>query len=478
MLKRFIHTILFFISFILLFTGCLDDEFATNPNNRLAFSTDTVRFDTLFTTIGSSTSRLMVYNPNKKALRINTITLKKGADSHFKINVDGMKGDSFEQIEINKNDSLYIFVEAKVDPTNQDRPVRTEDIVEFEYNGLRQQIILEAYGQDAIMWHGKIISNDTILSATKPFLIYDSLLIKPDVCLKLEAGTRLFLHDKASIKVQGQLLAEGKIGTPVLMRGDRTDKLFHNLPYEQVPGQWGGLIFENSSFNNQLTQTRITGSSFGIRIDSTSNEQPKLTLNGCMLRNSKEELLKATNARITAANCEFSNAGGALLHLSGGHGVFSHCTFVNLYAFGVINDMAIHLTNYKRDEQGNNLPIPLLAAQFNNCIIWGKRSLEVNLDPDKPTKQQDILFAHFFDHCLIKANGEDDENFQNTIWNEDPLFREIDEDNYRFDLRLDSISPARNAGNPVYAIEFPTDINGTARPSASADLGAYQFELK
>ena len=47
-------------------TGCIDDDFTTSPSHVLAFSTDTVAFDTVFTTIGTSTRSFRIYNPNKK----------------------------------------------------------------------------------------------------------------------------------------------------------------------------------------------------------------------------------------------------------------------------------------------------------------------------------------------------------------------------------------------------------------------------
>lgn len=472
---RFFHSILFlFLSFSLLIS-CLDEDFTSDPNHTLVFSADTVRFDTVFTTIGSSTTQFMVYNQHKKAIQINSISLKNSEKSGFRVNVDGMKGNYFEQIEISKKDSLYIFIEVTVDPTNQDEPVRTEDILEFEYNGIRQQVILEAYGQDAIMWKGKVIDTDTLLTATKPFLIYDSLQINAGTQLTLEAGTRLFLHDKARILVNGRIVANGTLHHPVILRGDRTDKLFHNLPYDQMPGQWGGIIVANESQENRFTHTHIRGTSFGIRIDSTSSTQQKLRLESCVLKNSKETLLKATGAQVESVNCEFSNAGGALVSLSGGRYRFSQCTFVNLYPFGVISEAAVYLANYGYGREGSLFPLPLEQADFNNCIIWGKRQVEVNLDEYQKAGDDPAAFAHRFDHCLIKAKGEDDDNFIKTVWDLDPLFKLAGEKDYLFDFRIDSLSPARKAGNPVFATEFPLDINGNPRTEDAPDLGAHQW---
>lgn len=457
------------------FTGCLDEEFTTNPNDRLAYSADTVRFDTVFTTLSSSTSKLMVYNPHKKAINIESIQLKNGGQSGFRINVDGMKGNYFEQIEISKNDSLYIFIEVTADPTGKDHPERYEDLLEFSYNGIRQQITLEAYGQDAIIWHGKVILTDTILTATKPFLIYDSLYIAPGKTLTLEAGTRLFMHDKTRIIVEGSLNANGQFGKPVVLRGNRTDKLFPNLAYDQMAAQWSGIRLCKESFNNRWTHTHIRGTSFGIEIDSTNMEQEKLRLENCILKNSKQELIKATHARIEAYNCEFSNAGGALLHLAGGYYRFTHCTIANFYPFGVISDATVKLSNYKYNEKGDVIPLPLQQASFNNCIIWGNRSVEVNLDSYQLAGTEPTPFVHLFNHCLIKAAGEDDENFIQTVWNKDPKFKQVNPKEYLFDFNLMPESAALKTGNPEYAQEYPYDLNGNIRSEGVPDLGAYQF---
>ena len=40
----------------------LDDHYSTNPTYRLSFSTDTLAFDTIFSTIGSTTRQFMIYN--------------------------------------------------------------------------------------------------------------------------------------------------------------------------------------------------------------------------------------------------------------------------------------------------------------------------------------------------------------------------------------------------------------------------------
>ncbi|MDY6004532.1 MAG: hypothetical protein SPJ02_03170 [Parabacteroides sp.] len=55
-----------------LFPACdqLEEHYSTNPNLRLDFSTDTLAFDTVFTTVGSATRQFMIYNRNQEPLDI------------------------------------------------------------------------------------------------------------------------------------------------------------------------------------------------------------------------------------------------------------------------------------------------------------------------------------------------------------------------------------------------------------------------
>ena len=71
-------------------SACDDsDSFTTDAGALLSFSTDTIRFDTVITTVGSSTRRIQVYNPNDKGVRIAMVSLQKGERTPFRVNVDG-----------------------------------------------------------------------------------------------------------------------------------------------------------------------------------------------------------------------------------------------------------------------------------------------------------------------------------------------------------------------------------------------------
>lgn len=450
-------------------TSCADIDFSTNPSHVLSFSTDTMSFDTIFTQIGSSTRELKVYNRNKQALKIQSIRLGNAQVSGFYINVDGMKGTAFQDVELLGNDSLSIFVEANINPQSSNSPILVLDSIIFITNGKTQDVKLSAYGQDIDILHGRILTADTTLTGIKPILIYDSLVVAPNVTLTMNEGVTLHFHNKARMRVKGRLIANGTMERQVTLRGDRTDRLFPNLPYDYLAGQWDGLSFDKDSYENVLNYVSFRGSSQGIQLDSSEYSKRKITLSNSIIHNSSGNLFSAVNCNIVAWNCQFSNAGGAVLYLQGGIYEFSHCTFANYYSFDIIWSPILVLCNYEMINSAI-IPYPIEKADFNNCIIYGNAN---DIDLIRP-KDAEVDLQHKFNHCLLKSNGEDDANFINTLWKSNPLFLETGK-NYLYDFRLNPKSVARKTGDPQIANRYPFDILGNPRNNNEApDLGAYQ----
>jgi hypothetical protein len=140
---------LLFLSIALLLSFCQKEKFTTDPADKLEFSTDTLRFDTVFTQVGSATRFFKIYNRHKESIQIGKIYLENGANSRFNLNIDGISGDAQENLEIAPNDSMYVFAEVTINPNDQNSPfVVTENVV-FETNGNVQTVVLEAFGQNA-----------------------------------------------------------------------------------------------------------------------------------------------------------------------------------------------------------------------------------------------------------------------------------------------------------------------------------------
>ncbi|MDR2848246.1 MAG: hypothetical protein LBV39_03985, partial [Bacteroidales bacterium] len=168
-----------FLTYCLLIVGvtaCSKYGVSSDPSFRLNFSVDTVRFDTVFTTYGSATHRLMVYNPQKQAVRTR-ISHIGGAMSAFRLNVDGksLSGEACE-VEIAGRDSMYVFVEVTVNPQNSELPVWILDSIMFETNTNLQHVYLEAFGQDVVIYRNDTIQGG-VWQGSKPYLIEGSLVV-------------------------------------------------------------------------------------------------------------------------------------------------------------------------------------------------------------------------------------------------------------------------------------------------------------
>lgn len=457
-------TLILLLGMVLCLTSCFREDFSTDPNDRLTFSADSIKFDTVFTQKGTATYSFQVYNRNKKALNISSVRLRNGA-AGFYINVDGLPGPDVQDIEISGKDSLTVFVKAEVDPTGQDDPVKIEDDILFTVNGIDQRVVLQAYGQDAVLLRGETLTTDTEFTPEKPYLIYDSLVVAPEATLTLAPGVRLHFHNKAELKVRGTLQAGGTVDRPVTFRGDRLDNMFPTLPYDFLAGQWGGIRFYGESYGNRLDHISMRGSSYGIEADSSDISRLKIELSNSVIHNSAGTLFSATNSQIKAWNCQFTNAGNAVLKLSGGHAEFTHCTIANYYQFSWIRGALLTFDKYSGETAPDDEE--KLQATFRNCLLAGNCTLMQPAD----IQDTDIRFYN----TLFTVTGNDDDNFIGSVWEGKPDFKATG-DNYLFDFRIGPNSSAIGAGNPEYVDDrLQTDLSGTPRPEGeNPDLGAYQ----
>ena len=78
------------IPFLLIAAACLGCDPLANPvSGRLAFSSDTISFDTVFSGYGSATLELRIKNLEDDPLLIDRIWLGGGTASPFRVNIDG-----------------------------------------------------------------------------------------------------------------------------------------------------------------------------------------------------------------------------------------------------------------------------------------------------------------------------------------------------------------------------------------------------
>lgn len=477
-MKRLLNFFFLIICFAGLghFVSSCNDElhYSTNPADMLTFSLDTVSFDTVFSTVGSSTRILKVYNRNEKALNIISLALNDSKTSGFRVNVDGQFGTSFSDLDMRGKDSMYIFVEVTVNPQQQNNPILIRDSLTFRMsNGTEQHVQLMAFGQDVIIIRGKTIDTDTVFTSQRPFLIYDSLRINENKLLTLQPGTRLYFHEKAHLLVYGRLKAEGTLHAPITLRGDRTDKMFDGLPYDLVPGQWGGVKFTTSSYENELDYVDIHGGMYGILCDTSSLDKMKLTMKNSIIHNVKGDGLSLIFCAAQIVNSQITNALKNCVYILGGVSDFLHCTIANHYNWDIRKGKALYFTNVS-----DSIGFPIYRASFRNCLITGSGEDDLQGVHSEDTTQNP--FKYLFSNCVINSKDEGKPNFINIKWetkqerNSDFLY--IGKNDYEFDFRLDSVSPAVNYGRIEDALEYPFDRQGRSRFSEGApDVGCYEW---
>lgn len=453
----------------LISTSCINDEITTSSADILTFSRDTVDFDTVFTDLGTPTARLVVRNKASKGLMISSIKLKK-PDSYFSINVDGVSGKDFHDVEIRANDSIYLFIECLLPSTSADTPFLEEDAIEFVTNGVRQEVRLEAYGQNVTRLRGLKVETDLCLTADRPYVIFDTLVVAEGARLRVEPGARLLFHNGARLRVKGTFEAVGGVGKMIDMRGDRLDNVLPGVSYDIMAGQWDGIIFEASSFNNRMEYVDMRSTVNGVIVDSCGSDAGhKLLLRNSWLHNSQGNVLKSSFSRVDAYGCCFSEAAGSVVDLRGGAHTFTQCTIANNYLFSAISGPLLGLSYLFPDEKRSDEGVPLMKATFNNCIIYG---LAATIEPED-LKETEV----FLRNVLLKSKGADDDNFIDCLWEEDPLFYTI-RNEYYFNYRLQPGSPAIGAGNPEYVGEESLyDMDGLNRlADGNPALGAYVYE--
>ena len=138
----------FIILGVMLVVSCSDnDSFSTDASHRLTFTCDTVRMDTLFTGVPSSTYSFWVHNQSGDGLRLRSVRLERAGQSGFRANVDGsFLSPVVNDLEIRKGDSLRVFVEVTAVENISSDPQLLEDNLLFAVeSGVGQKVNLRTY---------------------------------------------------------------------------------------------------------------------------------------------------------------------------------------------------------------------------------------------------------------------------------------------------------------------------------------------
>ena len=468
-----------------LVTACDDyDSWTTSPTARLDFSVDTVAFDTVITGLGSATQTLVILNHNKEGLRIRHVELAQGSKSPFRVNLDGqyLSGGEGEDFEVRKQDSLYARIEVKLPFMDSDDIHEWQDVLRFTLeSGTVQQVVLTASGMDVVVLRGETIAENRVLDARRPYLIYDSLVVAQGAVLTLPEGCKLMFHDKTSLLVHGTLLANGSLERPVIFRGDRTDRMFPYLPYDNTPNRWGGIHFFADSRDNRLTQCDIHSGDYGIICDSTvlaEDSEPLLTIENSVIHNIGGCGLMLTHCRTQVAGTQISNTLGDCVHIEGGAHTFIHCTLAQFYPLSANRGDALYLANID-----GNIYRHIYWSHFLNCVITGYAD---DVIMGNISENDQNVCNYLFQNCLLRTVvSNDTERFRNIHYDIPDSAEVTGADNfvlfdtYRFlyDFAPDSLSKIRGIADAEIAAQFATDRRGRSRLADGApDAGAYEGE--
>ncbi|WP_250629605.1 hypothetical protein [Aureibaculum algae] len=508
-IMRLLYSVL--IALIILgISSCRKDFGTIVSSGNLEFSVDTVLLNRVFDDISSSTQTFKVYNRSNEAITIPTIKLGRGDNSFYRLNVDGVPGKSFENIDILANDSIYVFVEATVDFEQiTDTEFFYRDSVVFQSEAIEQDVKLEALvldvnlikpdrteqpdgsfvyetiilGQntdgDLLGVRGTTLSGNNTFTNTKPYLIYGYVGVAENTTLTIDAGATLYFHDNSGIVVgkNATLNVNGAFENEVLFEDDRLEPEF-----EDTSGQWGTIWLRAGSKNNSINYAIIKNSVIGVIADSIGNANPTLTIKNTQIYNTSNYGILGRETNILGENIVIGNSGQSTLACTvGGTYNFKHCTFANYWRSGFRQYPSVLVNNFFSYYDESNTEVietrNLYAANFTNCIIDGNQDVEFVLN-----KVEGADFNFNVKNSMLKFNTTNTEVldnplfdftnaslYQNVIRNGNLDFKDTQEN----ELIIGEASEAIGNADVNAALQVPNDILNVSR-TASPDIGAYQ----
>lgn len=460
-------------------TSCKKDKLLTSGGD-LKFSTDTVKFDTVFTTMGSFTTQIKIYNLQDQKINISRVWLDGTDASFFHLNVNGIAGNDVSNIELAARDSMYVFATVTIDPNKAPdsvNPFVIEAMMNTTMNGKSFKIPFRALGQNAhyINWDsvgGQTWKNDL------PYVVIGGAIVERGKKLTIEKGCRIYMHAESFIYVEGILDIKGTKKDSVIFQGDRLDrKYFGNEGY---PGEWGGIYLAPMSEKSNIDYAILKNCGggllqAGIRLspDSVNDNDFQLRISHSVVDNSIGYGIFAFRSTLYAQNCRISNCGAeAFATPQGGQYYIDNCTFA-CYGNKKVShteNPVMSLVNYVKI--GDEVYGGELYAYLRNCIIWG--TLDNELFPKAlGTGGYDVTLQN----CLIKRNDPmpaEVKNVTNCIFNQDPKFVDYTTGNYK----LQSGSPAIDKGMIINATSLTPavtdDLDGKSR-GGNPDIGCYEY---
>ncbi|KGL64243.1 hypothetical protein [Polaribacter sp. Hel1_85] len=480
-------------------SSCERKDFTTSPSSgKLQFSKDTVYLDTVFTNIGSATYNLKVYNRGSNAITIPKIQLENGTNSNYRLNVDGIPGKEFTNIDILEKDSIFIFIETTINAGNIVDPLYTDKIL-FGNGDTQQDVDLVTLVQDAnFIFPGRdavtmeidslvlndekyargrfLTDNELIFTNAKPTVIYGFAAVPANKTLTIEAGSKVHFHDNSGLIIDNKatLKVNGTLEEKVVFEGDRLEHSF-----SETAGQWGTIWLRAGSKENEIYHAKIKNGIIGILVDGYEDiSTTTLKIENTEIYNHSVAGLFGRITNIEGSNLVIGNAGQySLAATIGGVYNFTHCTFANFWNNSLRQTETVFVNNYliyKNEDKEEVIEVAnLKSANFTNCIFDGNNNIEFRLD-----KLDGGEFNYNISNSMIKFNDTNDSYkdvlemdftssfYQDIILNGKSHFRDTQKNDFIIGEESDAINKAKST-------PFSTDILGVDR-STTPDIGAYQ----
>lgn len=467
-MKRF-TPLFYFLTFLLFIclASCKKDSFITSEFARLSITADTLKYDTVFTTTGSITKFFKIINENNQKLKLTKVKLMGGATSAYKMNVDGVATNEVTNLDIEANDSIYVFVSVTINPNLANLPFIVSDSILINYNGNNRYVQLQSYGQNANFLRNRLLTGNTVWTNNLPYVILGSIRIDTTATLTIQPGCKIYSHADAPFIVDGTLTVNGTKNNPVTFTGDRLDE-----GYKDLPASWPGIYFRGNSKNNTLTYAVVKNAYQAIVTEKPSvNANAKIIMHQCIVDNAYDAGILSVNSSLQADNSLISNCGSNIILNYGGVYNFTHCTVAAYSTNFIIHKNPMLSVNNFTQQAGGTLTANLNAV-FRNNIFWSDDGIVTNeLDV---IKQGANPFTVLFEKNMYRSAADpSNSTLTGNIRNADPAFDSINVTKHIFDFRItkNAASPAINAGT---ATGFAKDLDDKNRNVGLPDLGCYE----
>ena len=516
---RYLFPLFIVLSCCLTFlSGCEPKEDLVQTTGKLEFDRDSVKFDTVFTTIKTVTKRLWVYNRNSGAVKTD-VSLAGKQGNTYSLVINGDAGTSVSGVTVRGNDSLLVLVRAVLGDNSTAKPFLLEDQLNFRTNGNDQNVKLVAYGQNAYFHRAEVISGNRteIWRSDKPHVIINSpyqqtggpvdigVYVENGSTLQIEPGAKIYCHAGATIQMNGTLKVNAAFApavgdtsavkrATVRFQGDRLEAY-----YNDIAGQWGGIFFTSTSRGNVIRYAEIRNANFGASLLNTANRTPRpdLLLENVVIRNISGANpsyvgtglppggIVGVLGNITATNCLLTNCGEYAVLGYGGTFNLNFCTFANYTPSFQRKTASLTFSNALEDSAGKISKFPL-AINLTNSIVWGEYENELFLE-----NNVEYLTTLNVRNNLLRtldyqaATGATDKpglgapSLGNLTTVTDPLFRRTGLMGNRPDYRLQDASPAKRrapytSATPNIPVPLMDLLNLPRTNRNLTSLGAYE----